>query len=131
MNAETSLSSRPYFARAAYDWIEDNRLTPYILVDATLEEVEVPRQYVNEGRIVLNISSTAVRELSIDQNGVTFLARFGGVPMRVTLPMIALLAVYARENGKGVFFERDGDLHPPPSAGNKKDGQKPSLKIVK
>ena len=126
------ISTRPYFARALYDWIEDNKLTPYVLVDADAEGTTVPTKYVREGRIILNVSSTAVRRLQITNEGVSFSARFGGVAMNIEFPIHALLAIYAKENGKGVFFERDGDLQPPPSdppPPNKPN--KPALKVVK
>ena len=129
---ERLVSTRPYFARAIYDWIEDNKLTPYVLVDAELEGVEVPLQYVREGRITLNVSSTAVRRFEIANEGVSFSARFGGVSVNIIFPIHALLAIYAKENGKGVFFERDGDLQPPPlDPPPPKNGAKPALKVVK
>ncbi len=126
------ISTRPYFARALYDWIEDNKLTPYVLVDADADGAEVPRKYVREGRIILNVSSTAVRGLDISNDHIRFSARFGGVAMNIEFPIHALLAIYAKENGKGVFFERDGDLQPPPTDPlPPSKSNKPSLKVVK
>ncbi|ATJ82183.1 ClpXP protease specificity-enhancing factor [Halomonas beimenensis] len=97
-------SSRPYIARALYEWLLDNELTPYIVVDAEQEGVEVPRQFVQNGQIVLNLGVTAVRDLSMDNEAISFSARFGGQPMRVMVPTEALIALYARENGVGMVF---------------------------
>lgn len=137
-------STRPYLARALYDWMEDNSLTPYVLVDATNNYVHVPQQYVKDGRIVLNICSSAVRDLFITNEAITFSARFGGAPMDIYIPAESLLAIYARENGKGMFFEQDGDVEPPPSVESQDGGVvnstirkpeavkgRPSLKVVK
>lgn len=129
---EQLTSSRGYISRAIYEWIEDNKLTPYIVVDATYDGVIVPTDYVRDGRIVLNISSTAVRSLKIITESLSFSARFGGVAMDLWLPIGALHAIYARENGKGVFFERDGDISPPPSGSEyRRKNARPSLKVVK
>ena len=137
-------SSRPYLVRALYEWIVDNNCTPYVLVDATREGVEVPRQFVKDGQIVLNISPTAVMSLQMQNECVFFDARFGGVPMQVMLPMQAILGVYARENGQGMMFdpnETGFDPEPPPSpqgpqtspasAEPKAKSNRPSLKVVK
>ncbi|UYG08866.1 ClpXP protease specificity-enhancing factor [Halomonas sp. M4R1S46] len=97
-------SSRPYIARALYQWLLDNELTPYIVVDAEQEGVEVPRQFVQNGQIVLNLGVTAVRDLSLENDAIVFSARFGGQPMQVMVPMEALIAIYARENGVGMVF---------------------------
>ncbi|OLO10702.1 ClpXP protease specificity-enhancing factor [Chromohalobacter japonicus] len=98
------LSSRPYLARALYEWLLDNGHTPYIVVDAEREGVNVPRQSVQNGQIVLNIAPSAVRDLYIENAAVTFGARFSGQPMEVIVPMEALIALYARENGVGMVF---------------------------
>ncbi|MDN3555622.1 ClpXP protease specificity-enhancing factor [Halomonas maura] len=97
-------SSRPYIARALYQWLLDNELTPYIVVDAEQPGVEVPRQFVQNGQIVLNLGVTAVRDLSLENEAIVFSARFGGQPMQVMVPMEALIAIYARENGVGMVF---------------------------
>ena len=129
---EQLTSSRGYLSRAMYEWIEDNKLTPYIVVDAAYDGVIVPQDYVRDGRIVLNISSTAIRTLRIETESLSFSARFGGVAMDLWLPIGALQAIYARENGKGLFFERDGDVSPPPSGQEyRKKNARPSLKVVK
>lgn len=98
------LSSRPYLARALYQWLLDNDQTPYIVVDAEREGVMVPRQFVQNGQIVLNVAPTAVRELAMENDAITFNARFGGHPMEVVVPSEALIALYARENGVGMVF---------------------------
>ena len=98
-------SSRPYIARALYEWILDNDCTPYILVDAGRPGVEVPREYVRDGQIVLNISPTVVRTLVIGNDVVTFDGRFSGEALTITVPIEALMAIYARENGQGMVFE--------------------------
>ncbi|HEX4870496.1 MAG TPA: ClpXP protease specificity-enhancing factor [Moraxellaceae bacterium] len=99
--------SRPYFVRAIYEWLIDNQHTPFLLVDATRAGVQVPAAFVKEGRIVLNVAPGAVRDFFIHNDDVSFSARFGGVPMQVYVPMGAVLAVYSRENGQGMFFDED------------------------
>lgn len=98
------LSSRPYLARALYQWLLDNDQTPHIVVDANQPGVEVPEQFVQNGQIVLNVAPQAVEDLSLENDAVSFSARFGGKPMRVMVPMDALIALYARENGVGMVF---------------------------
>lgn len=98
------LSSRPYLARGLYEWLLDNEHTPYVVVDAEQAGVVVPRQFVQNGQIVLNVGPTAVRDLHIENDAITFGARFGGQPMQVVVPMPALIAIYARENGVGMVF---------------------------
>lgn len=103
-------SSRPYLARALYEWLLDNELTPYLVVDATLLGVEVPRQFVQNGQIVLNVAPTAVRDLFMENQAISFNARFGGQPMQVMIPTPALIAIYARENGAGMVFGHEPEL---------------------
>lgn len=126
-------SSRPYLARAIYEWILDNQCTPYALVDATLPGVQVPTNFVKDGRIVLNLSPTATAGLLISDRELTCNARFGGVPMELRVPMAAMLGIYARENGRGMMFEAEPDSTPPtdpaPTEGGK--GNRPALKVVK
>lgn len=97
-------SNRPYLLRAFNQWILDNECTPYIVVEADLPNVTVPPQTVKDGQVVLNISPTAVQSLVLDDNQVTFSARFGGVPFEVYIPIYAISAIYARENGAGTMF---------------------------
>lgn len=121
-------SSRPYIIRALYEWIVDNGCTPYLLVDANFERVQVPAEYVENGKIVLNVSPTAVRELALGNEDISFSARFGGNSRSLHFPVQAVLAVYARENGKGMMFSDDDGMQPPPVP---PATRKPSLKVVK
>lgn len=123
-------SSRPYLIRALYDWIIDNAMTPHLLVDAEFPGCEVPRQYVDEGRIVFNVNPSAVNGLTLGNEYVMFDARFGGAPMSVTIPVMAVLAIYARENGRGMVFEEEKDETPPPEPTEPKT-TRPSLRVVK
>ena len=131
-------SSRPYIIRALYEWIVDNNCTPYILVDAHGRGVEVPQQYVNkEGQIILNIAPSALKDLFIGLEAVSFSARFGGVPFDLFIPCAAVLGIYARENGQGMMFEAETNTKPPepdptPSNGGEVSGiKRPSLRVVK
>ncbi len=96
--------SRPYLLRAFYDWLLDNELTPHLLVNAGVPHTAVPGQYVQDGQIVLNIAPRAVVGLHMDNEAVSFSARFGGSPFQVYIPMAAIIAIQARENGAGTFF---------------------------
>ena len=100
-------SSRSYIARALYEWILDNDCTPYILVDALRRDVDVPQEYVKDGQIVLNISPTAVRTINIGNDYIMFDGSFGGRAMTITVPIPALMAIYAQENGQGIVFETE------------------------
>ncbi|MCU4350636.1 MULTISPECIES: ClpXP protease specificity-enhancing factor [Acinetobacter] len=107
-NQEINLSpTRPYMARAIYEWICDNQLTPYLLVDATQPYTSVPEQFVKDGQIVLNIAPHAVHQFQMSNDAVSFSARFGGVARDIYVPISALLGIYARENGQGLFFDPD------------------------
>ena len=97
-------SNRPYLLRAFYDWILDNECTPYLVVEADMPHVQVPPQTIKDGQVVLNISPSAVHALQMEQTQLTFSARFGGVPFEVYIPMYAISAIYARENGAGTMF---------------------------
>ncbi len=124
-------SSRPYLIRALYQWIVDNDMTPYIVVDATVEGIVVPTQHVRDGQIVLNISPRAVNQLRLNNDEVGFNARFGGAAMEVTLPPRAVIAIYARENGEGMMFRDEGGA-PPDGPHSPLDAPgKPKLKVVK
>ncbi len=127
-------STRPYLLRALYEWIVDNDMTPYLLIDAEHADVHVPSQYIENGRIVLNVSPSAVRELDLGIDGVLFSARFSGKPFEVSVPIAAVKAIYAQENGRGmVFSEEEGgpDDTPPSPPDAHPDKGKPSLKLVK
>lgn len=126
-------SSRPYFLRALHEWIVDNGLTPHLMVNATFPGVVVPPEHIKDGKIVLNIAPQAIRELRIQNKLLTFDARFSGVTRNIHLPMKAIEAIYALENGRGMVFEQDEDddddgvppEHTPTVTG------RPSLKVVK
>ena len=108
-------STRPYLIRAFYDWIIDNNCTPHIVVNADILGTEVPREYIDGGQIVLNIAMTAVQSLVLDNDGISFQGRFGGIARGVKIPIPAVMAIYAKENGRGmVFTEEEGD--PPPTS---------------
>lgn len=96
--------NRPYLLRALFDWICDNNCTPYLLVDATLEGVEVPFEHVSAGRIVLNASGTAVANFDISDERVSFNTRFSGRDTWINVPMAAVLAIYAKETQEGMTF---------------------------
>ena len=96
---------RPYLLRAFYEWLVDNELTPHLVVDATLPGVRVPEEFVQDGQIILNIIPRAVGNLELGNEAVTFNARFSGRPHSVIVPMYAVQAIYARENGAGTMFE--------------------------
>ena len=103
----TLTPTRPYLARAIYEWICDNNLTPYLLVDATKPHTDVPTQFVQDGQIVLNIVPHAVHKLHMSNDAITFSARFSGASKDIYVPFIAVLGIYARENGQGMFFDPD------------------------
>ncbi|MCG6886171.1 MAG: ClpXP protease specificity-enhancing factor [Proteobacteria bacterium] len=122
--------SQPYLVRAIYEWIVDNDLTPYVLVNAETEEARVPSQYIENGKIVLNLGPIAVNNLDMGNEYINFNARFGGKAMDVSFPVATVLAIYAKENGQGmVFNEQDGDN--PPSGSEPDKPGRPSLKLVK
>lgn len=111
-------------------------MTPYIVVDAGIQGVVVPEDYVTNGQIILNVSPSAVNEFSVDNDAVEFKARFGGVPMQVFVPVVAVMAIYAKENGQGMVFGAEpGAPEPPDPDSGEKDSpvpnHKPALKIVK
>jgi len=98
---------RPYLLRAIHEWISDSNCTPHLVVDASHADVDVPRQYVKDGKIVLNVSWSATAQLKLGNDAVTFSGRFGGASMNVRVPIVAVLAIYARESGQGMVFSED------------------------
>ena len=138
-------SNRPYLLRAIYDWISDNNLTPYMLVDATREGVRVPAHVIKNGQVVLNLAMRAVANLDMGNEWIGFQARFSGVSHSIQIPIAAVQALYAQENGQGMMFpaEDEGGGDPPaappspPSADSSGEGgDKPRrsgshLRIVK
>lgn len=138
----TMSSSRPYLVRALNEWVLDNDCTPYIVVDAGIQGVQVPNEHVANGQIVLNISPGAVKSLVIGNSALEFNARFGGVPMQVFVPLQAVIAIYAKENGEGMVFgsepgmpDPNGTGEPRNAGGSKSKEDRPSgrptLKVVK
>ncbi|MFO1507365.1 MAG: ClpXP protease specificity-enhancing factor [Lysobacterales bacterium] len=125
-------SNRPYLVRALHEWIGDNGLTPYLLVDAGVAGVHVPPGAVRDGRIVLNVSGRAVTQFQVDNDSIHFMARFGGVSQAVVVPMAAVLAIYAQENGQGMMFTGDATAPPePPAAPTADNGRRARLRVVK
>lgn len=144
----TMSSSRPFIVRALYDWILENNCTPYILVNAFADQVEVPQEHVKDGQIILNISPSAVQALIIKNEALEFEGRFAGIPKLVYVPIGAVMGIYAKENGQGMIFDAEGAAPKPPSpsgtdpqtkrssidSSKKPDGPqnpKPSLRLVK
>jgi stringent starvation protein B len=131
-------SRRPYLLRAMHEWIGDSGYTPYVIVDAGVTGVDVPRQFVQDGKIVLNLSWSATDQLALGNDELTFSGRFGGAAMSVRIPVEAVLAIYARETGQGMVFTED-DAPPPggeppvqparPEA--RSPAARPHLKVVK
>lgn len=118
-------STKPYLLRAIFEWAEDNSFTPQVLVNAEMDEVEVPLAHVVDGQIVLNISSSAVRLHVMDNECVSFSARFSGIEHDLYLPMDAIMAIFARENSQGIFFEEmGGSTDPDPDPTSKKVAKK-------
>ena len=106
MSETTSITpTRPYMVRALYQWIEDNALTPYLMVDATADNVQIPTEHVQDGRIVLNIASRATGNMSMENEYIHFSARFGGVSQEIWVPLTAVMGIYAKENSQGMFFD--------------------------
>lgn len=96
------IDRKPYLVRAIYEWIVDNGWTPHIVVDTTTNEVAIPEGYDQDGFIILNIAPTAVQGLHIENDNVTFSARFGGIACSISFPIASVAGVYARENNEGL-----------------------------
>lgn len=141
-------SSRPYLVRALYEWIVDNDCTPHMLVNAEYPSVQIPQGFASDGQIVLNVSPSAVRNLHMDNEAVSFDGRFGGVSHTLYVPTSAILGIYARENGQGMVFDLEPPLMddeeveledsaepdddgPPPGSQPPRPTGRPSLKVVK
>jgi len=130
-------SSRPYLLRAIYQWIVDNGCTPHLLVNACAPGVEVPADYVENDKIVLNVGPAAAHGLELGDEAISFEARFGGRPMSVLAPISAVLAIYARENGQGMLFTdddgADAEAEAPEAEEQSSDGgaRRPNLRVIK
>jgi len=138
-------SSKPYLIRALYDWICDNHLTPHLLVDTSGNDLSVPMEFAQDNRIVLNVSPPAVRDLNLSNDYINLKAQFSGQSMNIYFPANAVLAIYARENGRGMIFPEEEDFAVAESdsqsdtlaqnetePGQKKNSKKkPHLKVVK
>ena len=107
---DNTTSKKPYFIRAMFEWISDNGYTPHLLIDASFENMSIPRKFVENERITLNISSSATRNLTIDSDLISFDARFEGKTMNVQLPYEAVINIFARETGEGMAFPSESDL---------------------
>jgi len=128
-----ALPKRPFLLRAMHQWIAESGHTPHVIVDAAREGAEVPRGYVKEGKIVLNLSESATQRLRLGNDAVEFDARFAGVIHHVRFPVSAVLGIYARETGEGmVFSEQDLGPEPPTRPTPAEEGgRRPQLKVVK
>ncbi len=134
--------NRGYICRALYEWILDNKGTPYLYVNALAEGVEVPQEYVQKGQIVLNISPGATNNLELHNDGVAFDARFGGVSRSIWVPVWAILGLVSQETNQGAFFDPEEikpyglhpegtDPEPDPASPKGSPKTRPSLKVVK
>ena len=123
-------SSVPYLVKAIKEWIQDNGLTPYLVLNAEEKDVEVPIECVQNGKIVLNISPSAVRNFYASNDGIEFSGRFSGVAREIFSPVGAVVGIFAKENGKGMWFP---DQHEPFPTGPDGDQtkSKPKLKLIK
>jgi stringent starvation protein B len=129
-----TLPKRPFLLRAMHQWITECGHTPHVIVDAGREGAEVPRAYVKDGKIVLNLSESAAQRLRLGNEAVEFDARFAGVIHHVRFPVLAVLGIYARETGEGmVFSEQDVGPEPPTRPPQTEEGgaRRPQLKVVK
>jgi len=132
-------SRRPYLLRAMHEWICDSSCTPHIVVDAGAPGVEVPRQYVRDGKIILNVSWSATDKLRMTNDEISFSGRFGGSVVDIRVPLRAVLAIYARESGQGMIFTEDdagtatssGEPPEPPKPAPAPTGKRARLKVVK
>lgn len=125
-------SNRPYIIRGLNEWIIDNGMTPQLMVDANYPGTQVPDKYVKDGKIVLNITANAVKDLHLGNEFISFNARFSGLPASIRVPINAVMAIYARENGNGMIFTEE--TGPDTTTGlpvNTTPSKKPGLKVIK
>jgi stringent starvation protein B len=139
--ASEVISTKPYMVRAIHEWCVDNGLTPHLLVVVN-DKTMVPKAFIKDGEIVLNLNYSATKDLHIDNEAIVFTARFSGVAQNLYVPMDAVRGIFARENGQGMFFElsdqqklfkkgADKSAEEPSLNQNDKDIKKPTLTIVK
>ncbi len=131
---ESMTSNKPYMIRATHEWILDNNCTPYVVFMADYPGVQVPIDFIRDGQITLNISPTAIKDLNVTNESVSFNARFGGIPTEIFGPIGSVVAIFAKENGQGMGF--DVELPPEPPEGSEvtdinSQSKRPSLKVVK
>lgn len=128
-------SSKPYLLRALHEWIIDNGLTPHIIVDIHAPDVQVPAAAHQDGKLVLNVAPRATKNLELGNEVFSFDARFSGTPHRVQVPVDAILAIYARENGQGMVFAQDGAARTGEPEGDGDGGDDkprgPHLRVIK
>ena len=103
-------STKPFLLRAIWEWCSDNGFTPYIAVQVDTR-TRVPREFVRDGQIVLNVGAEATNKLQLGNELIEFQARFGGIPRELSIPIEQVTAIYARENGAGMAFEIDAEGH--------------------
>ncbi|KAF3981953.1 MAG: ClpXP protease specificity-enhancing factor [Methylococcales symbiont of Hymedesmia sp. n. MRB-2018] len=120
---------KPYLIRSVYDWIIDNQLTPHLLVDAENHESVLPENFIENGKIVLNIRPEAIQGLILGNEEIQFNARFSGESINIITPTTAVLAIYAKENGKGMIFDQEEHNETPPTP--EKKPSRPQLRVVK
>lgn len=124
-------SLKPYLIRSIYEWILDNELTPHLLVDAEFEGTVLPDSFIEDGKIVLNIKPQAIQGLTLGNEVIEFNARFSGKAMHIVVPIKAIMAIYAKENGKGMIFDRDEEADTPEPPPEKPAPTRPKLRVVK
>jgi stringent starvation protein B len=122
---------KPYLIRAIYEWLLDNQMTPHLLVNTSFDGVQVPREFINDNQIVLNISDGAVQNFHADNDWISFSARFSGKPMELFIPIIAVQSIYGKENNEGMFFPSDDTPPPPKKTLQSVKKERPGLTIVK
>ena len=125
--------NRPYLLRGLYEWIIDNKMTPHIILNVEKVDTDIPREHIENGKLVLNIHPNAVKDLEIGNKYIRFKTRFGGRSVPVVAEINAVVAIYTKENGKGMIFpveEQDTDL-PEDSPETQPKGKTPHLKVVK
>ena len=122
-------SSRPYLVRGLYEWIVVNDLSPYLLVDANVPGVQAPAEFSIKNKIVFNLAPQSVKDLNLGNDTITFNARFSGKSLNIVVPVLSVLAIYAKENGRGMVFSDDDEASPPEPT--RTESSKANLKLVK